>query len=200
MGFTVAGPNQFLASGHPAPGQGGLGHLGLIESNDAGVTWKTLSLAGDADFHALRYRHNTVYGYNSVSGQLLTSTDRTTWKTRAAVALRDFDVSPADPKILLATTETGLQRSTDNGTTWAQVDGPPLLLLAWETSDRLWGITASGEVQRSTDGGSSWKPSGRLAGQATAFATHDNTLYASVHERGILRSTDGGHTWSTLYD
>lgn len=200
MGFTVAGPNQFLASGHPAPGQGGPDHLGLIESSDAGVTWKTLSLAGEADFHALRYRHNTVYGYNSVTGQLLTSADRTTWQTRSAVALRDFDVSPADPNILLATAQTGLQRSTDGGATWAQADGPPLLLLAWETTDRLWGITTSGGVQRSTDGGSSWKASGRLAGQATALAAHDNTLYAAVHERGILRSTDGGSTWTTLYD
>ena len=75
-----------------------------------------------------------------------------------------------------------------------------MLLLAWEATDRLWGVTTSGEVQRSTDGGSSWKASGRLAGQATAFAAHDNTLYASVHEGGIVRSTDGGGTWTTLHD
>lgn len=116
---AIAGPNRFLASGHPAPGQGGPPHLGLIESTDAGATWTTLSLPGQADFHALRFRHNTVYGYNSVGGQLVASTDKTTWQTRASMPLRDFDVSPTDQQMLLATTETGLQRSSDGGgTSW----------------------------------------------------------------------------------
>ena len=198
MGFTVAGPNQFLASGHPAPGQNGPKHLGLIESHDAGATWSTRSLAGDADFHALRFRHNTVYGYNSVRGQLIASTDRTTWEARATISLRDFDVSPVNPQTLLATTDAGLQRSSDGGTTWTPAGGPPLLLLAWETADRLWGLTSTGDILRSTDG-SSWSPSGKVVGQATAFAAHDSALYAAIHERGIFRSTDSGTTWTKLY-
>jgi hypothetical protein len=199
MGFTVAGPNQFLASGHPAPGQNAPQHLGLIESGDAGVTWTTRSLPGQADFHALRFRHNTVYGYNSVRGQLLTSIDKTTWQTRATIALRDFEISPADPNLLLATTDNGLQRSTDGGGTWAPAAGPPLVLLAWETADKLWGITPTGDVLRSADGGITWNPSGKLTGQATAFAAVNGTLYAALYERGIQASTDGGANWNTLY-
>jgi hypothetical protein len=200
MGFTIAGPNLFLASGHPAPGRGGPPHLGLIESSDGGATWTTLSLPGQADFHALRFRHGTVYGYNSVQSQLLASTDKKTWQTRATMALRDFDVSPTDANTLLATTETGLQRSTDGGTTWAPTGSPPpLLLLAWPSADRLWGLSTTGEVFRSTDGGASWNRSGRLAGQATALAAHEGNLYASVHERGIYRSGDGGATWTQIY-
>jgi len=199
MGFTVAGPGTFLASGHPAPGQNGPKHLGLIESTDTGNSWATRSLAGQADFHALRYRHDTVYGYNSTTGQLLTSTDKTTWQTRATKALRDFDVSPTDPKILLATTDTGLQRSTDSGTTWAPAGGPPMLLLAWERADRLNGITPTGDVLLSADGGTSWHPTGKLTGQATAFVAHDGILYAAVHEQGIYTSTNGGATWTPRY-
>ena len=199
MGFTIAGPNLFLASGHPAPGQGGPPQLGLIESRDAGSTWTKLSLSGQADLHALRFRHNTVYGYNAVRGQLLASTDKATWQTRAAVALRDFDVSPTDPRILLATTETGLQRSTDGGATWSSAGGPPLVLLGWEAAGRLWGITTTGDILRSADGGTSWDPSGKLAGQVTALAVHEGELYAAVYERGIYRSGDGGGTWSQLY-
>jgi hypothetical protein len=199
MGFTIAGPNLFLASGHPAPGQGGPPHLGLIESTDAGTTWTTLSLPGQADFHALRFRHNTVYGYNSVGGQLVASTDKTTWQTRASMPLRDFDVSPTDQHTLLATTETGLQRSNDGGATWTQAGGPPLILLAWEAADRLWGLTTAGDLLRSADGGTTWNRSGKLAGQTTALAAHDGTLYAAVHERGIYRSGDGGATWTQIY-
>lgn len=199
MGFTIVGPNQFLASGHSAPGQGGPAHLGLIESADGGLTWTTRSLAGQADFHALRYRHNAVYGYNSVRGQLITSTDRTSWQTRASIDLRDFDVSPDDPNTLLATTQTGLQRSVDGGATWTPAGGPPLLLLAWDATDRLWGVTNTGDVLRSADAGNSWSPSGRLAGPAAALAAHGGTLYAAIHDGGIFRSGDGGTTWTQMY-
>jgi hypothetical protein len=199
MGFTIAGADLFLASGHPAPGDGGPPHLGLIESSDGGDTWTTLSLPGQADFHALRFRHDTVYGYNSVSGELVASTDKVNWQTRASIALRDFEVSPTDPQTLLATTETGVQRSTDGGATWTAAGGPLLTLLAWEAADRLWGVSNTGEILRSDDGGTSWNPSGTLGGQVTAFTAYEGSLYASVHERGIYRGTDGGATWSQLY-
>src|SRR3990172_6015840 len=48
MGFTVEGPDQFLGSGHPdfRDYQAGRLHplLGLIRSDDAGKTWKSVSL------------------------------------------------------------------------------------------------------------------------------------------------------------
>jgi hypothetical protein len=56
MGFTVAGPDRFLGSGHPdAEGfrRGQPPRLGLIESTDAGVNWTSLSLSGEVDFHGL---------------------------------------------------------------------------------------------------------------------------------------------------
>lgn len=199
MGFTIAGPNTFLASGHPAPGQGGPKHLGLIESVDAGQTWKTWSLAGNADFHALRYRHNTVYGHNSATGQLLVSRDKTNWETRTSMPIGDLAVSPSSPDILLAVTQTGVQKSGDGGRTWAPAGGPPLSLLDWPTDGVLWGVTATGDVMRSTDNGATWNRTGGLGGQATAFTTNDDDLYAAVHNKGILHSTDQGATWQTVY-
>ena len=45
MGFTVAGPDEFLASGHPDPADRQQPpHLGLIKSSDAGQSWEPLSL------------------------------------------------------------------------------------------------------------------------------------------------------------
>jgi hypothetical protein len=200
MGFTVAGANHFLASGHPASDDPGPAHLGLIESTDAGIGWRTLSLEGGADFHALRYRHNTVYGYNSTSGQLMVTEDRTTWQPRSAIPLRDFVVSPSSPDTLLATTQAGPQRSTDGGRTWKPAAGPTLVLLDWERDDRLWGITPGGELQRSDDGGATWSTAGKVTGSAvTAFAAHGDDLYVSVHERGIFHSADAGASWTQRY-
>jgi len=60
MGFTVIGPDRFLGSGHPGQGQSGPPALGLIESTDAGQSWRSLSLLGEADFHVLRSRGSRV--------------------------------------------------------------------------------------------------------------------------------------------
>jgi hypothetical protein len=79
MGFTVAGPNQFLGSGHPdvqAVRAGQPPRLGLIESNDAGVTWKPVSLSGEVDFHGLAAAHGRVYGWDSGTGRFMVSMDR----------------------------------------------------------------------------------------------------------------------------
>ena len=169
MGFTIAGPRHFLASGHPAPGGGGPDHLGLVESTDAGVTWTTLSLPGQADFHALRFRHGVVYGLNSVTGQLMASRDKTTWESRSTLGPRDLAVSPTDPQLLLATTASGPVRSTDGGRTWTTAGGPVLALLDWQSIDRLWGVATTGGVLRSADGGASWTKTGQASGIPAAF-------------------------------
>jgi hypothetical protein len=61
MGFTVVGPDHFLGSGHPDfrdrqlydPNRRPL--LGLVDSRDAARSWRSLSLLGEADFHALQW-------------------------------------------------------------------------------------------------------------------------------------------------
>lgn len=62
MGFTVIGQSHFLGSGHPDLREDLPSHLGLIESTDGGQTWQSLSLSGQADFHALRVTGDRIYG------------------------------------------------------------------------------------------------------------------------------------------
>lgn len=85
MGFTIVGPHRFLGSGHPdvreAREQGLPPLLGLIESTDAGESWRPISLRGEADFHVLRFAGERVYGYDATNDRLLVSTDRgRTWR------------------------------------------------------------------------------------------------------------------------
>ncbi|MGH3683225.1 MAG: F510_1955 family glycosylhydrolase, partial [Natronosporangium sp.] len=199
MGFTVAGPDHFLASGHPAPLQGGPDHLGLIESVDAGRTWRTLSLAGEADFHALRHRHETTYGYNSVTGRFMASADGVQWDNRSTIDLIDFAVSPTDPNLVLGTTETGIVGSVDGGRTWASAAGPPVVLLAWDTPQRLWGVTAGGELLRSADGGDRWSSTGQAPGAPSAFAADGEALYLAVPDEGVFGSDEAGASWQRRY-
>lgn len=166
MGFTVAGPNEFLGSGHPDfrkdPQLPPL--LGLIRSTDGAESWQNVSLSGETDFHALHSAHNKVYGWDATSGRFMVSSDAgRTWETRSTTSLRDFAVDPTDAESVLATTERGLVRSRDGGRTWQPVEGAPgLVVLAWGTA--LYGVDVDGVVHRSATSGRTWLPAGGVGG------------------------------------
>lgn len=197
MGFTVIGRNHFLGSGHPDLRENLPSHLGLIESTDGGQTWRSLSLSGQADFHALRVVGGRTYGYDATTGQLLTSTNRRDWERRARLGLADFAVSPPNPQLLLATTSAGMQRSTDGGRTFSPVRNAPVLrTLAWPTPKALYGVAPDGAVWASADGGISWVARARLDGPVQAMtAVGDSTVYV-VTDSGIYASTDAAASFS----
>jgi hypothetical protein len=205
MGFTVIGPDRFIASGHPdfsdpkllKPGRQPL--LGLVESRDAGRTWEPLSLLGEVDFHVLQAADGKVYGFDATGGRFMVSPDRRRWQTRSTVSLADFAVSPQDGQLILATTERGLMRSTDGGRHWQPAGGPAVALLDWDRAEALWGVADDGRVWASADAGRTWQRRGELGGPPEAFLAQGGTLYAAIYEQGIRSSTDGGASWGTLY-
>lgn len=200
MGFTVIGPNHYLASGHPGEGQDGPSSLGLIESTDGGQTWASVSLAGEADFHALEARHGQVYGLNSMTGELMVSDDMQSWEIRSQTAMADFAVSPADPDVLLATTEQGLTRSGDGGRSFEPVPGAPVMLLvSWAEDETIIGAEPDGTVHASTDGGRTWEQRGNLGAAPQALtATGAGQVFAAV-DAAILVSDDDGGSFTVRY-
>lgn len=154
MGFTIVGGNHFLGSGHPdledkrlrAPGKPPL--LGLIESKDAGRTWNSLSLLGEADFHSLVAAHGRIFGYDSTGGRLMVSADGKEWETRSELGIGDFAVDPADPDHLVAMTDRGIAESSDGGRSWSPITGPDLAFLAWNAKQGLWGVDPNGQSWR----------------------------------------------------
>lgn len=205
MGFTVAGPDDLLASGHPnLSGQelqvsGKPPLLGLVQSAD-GATWEPLSLLGDADFHSLEAAHGKVYGFDGTSGQFMVTDDRTTWDARAkGIDIVDFAVSPDDPDLIVATTQAGAARSSDGGQTWENVAPEQFVFVSWSTQG-LYGVTPEGEVARSEDEGQTWEPLARLQGEPGALLATDDAVYAAVAAQGIVRSSDGGDTFDLMVD
>ena len=197
MGFTVVGPNRFLGSGHPDnASQPPL--LGLIESNDAGRTWRSVSLLGEADFHVLRTAGGRVYGYDSANGRLIVSADAgRTWRKRALPApLLDLAANRARPSELLASAERGLFASANGGRSWNPL-GESSGLLAWPRKNRLYLVDAAGDVHVSRRPGTAWRRVGSIGGQPAAFtAESERDLYAALHDGTIKRSVDGGRSWA----
>jgi len=206
MGFTVAGADRFLGSGHPdSEGfrRGQPPRLGLIESTDAGKTWRSVSLSGEVDFHGLAFAHGRVYGWDSGSGRFMVSSDTKSWDTRSALPLTSFAVDPADENHLLGSGPGGLLKSGDSGRTWATVPGPPLVVLSWSAAAGLVGVTEDGAVHHSSDAGATWAPAGQLPGSPQAVLAAAKAWYAGAADEGgstgIFRSNDAGRTWELYY-
>lgn len=204
MGFTVAGPDHFLGSGHPDVAgmqQGQPGRLGLIESTNAGATWTAISLSGEVDFHALAFAHDHVYGWDSGTGQFMVSSNQRDWDRRATLDLFGFAVDPDAADRIVGAAPDGLTESTDGGRTWTRTDGPSLLTLSWDPDAGLWGADPDGAVWQYD--GDVWEQVGELAGQPQAFLATEDALYAAAHDSddvtGIYRSTDNGRTWDLRY-
>ncbi len=199
MGFTVAGADRYLASGHPGADQADAPpNLGLIESVDGGESWSSLSLLGEADFHTLEARHDRVYGH--AGGRLMVSQDNTTWDERASIALADLAISPDDPDTVLATTEQGLSVSTDGGETFSSVPAAPVMVLVtWTEEGAIVGVDPQGAVHVSGDGGTSWERRGTAAGQPAALAAAAEAVYVATADGRIVESADGGRTFDVRY-
>lgn len=197
MGFTVAGPDRYLASGHPGRGQGGPAALGLIESTDGGASWTSRSLSGDADFHALDYRHDTVFGFDGLSGRFMVSQDLEEWEVRSEMPMADFAISPESADTILATTAEGLARSDDGGRSFRVVAGLPVLqLVDWADDGTIAGVDPSGAVYVGTDGPASLAEAGILPGRPEALHVEDATIVYAASGGRLVASTDGGATFT----
>jgi hypothetical protein len=189
MGFTVVGPGRFLGSGHPDLRDELPPFLGLIESRDAGRTWRAVSLQGKVDFHVLEASGRRVYGHGSDWDTrqpvfLASRNGGRSWRSlRAPEPLIALAIHPRDPDRVIASGQRKVYTSADGGRTWSDAGAPSGGLLAW-TPGGVHLAAEDGRVLRSTEEGETWRIVGRVEGLP---ALHDGTIH---------RSDDGGRSWS----
>jgi hypothetical protein len=200
MGFSVAGPDRFYASGHPGAGVNLPGPVGLMETLDAGKTWSVLSTGRWLDSHALTSSHKGVLGYDGV---LRSSFDGEMWK-QVAVAARPSSLAAApDGLRILATTASGVMISKDQGSSWAPLHAAPqLLLAAWADDATAAGVTGTGHLAVTTNVGTTWTTAKARVDSAQAISAsrtrHGTLEILVVTDSGIQRSLDSGASFSPL--
>jgi photosystem II stability/assembly factor-like uncharacterized protein len=195
------GPDRLLGSGHPSPDSSGLPEaLGLIASDDAGRTWRSVSELGTADFHAIRRSGDRLVASEFGRPRVLVSgDDGRTWEARVAPRpLIDLEVDPDDPRRWVGTADDGVYVSRDEGGTWRAVDTTPNSYLAWPESGTVYRLDPGGPLKRSRDGGTSWEDVGDTGGEPQALTAADgDTLYTALLDGSVRRSDDGGRSWTT---
>ena len=196
MSFAITGPGSFYASGHPADGVDLPAPVGLIKSTDAGRTWTVLSRGGESDFHALAASSAGVMGFD---GALRVTADGKSWTQGGLTAEPRSLASSPDGSQVLATTDQGVQSSTDGGRTWVPMTAaPPLFLAAWADAKTVVGVTTQGELAVSVDAGRSWKlGAAKVSSAQAASASRDKAGVLEilvVTDTGVMQSRDSGAT------
>jgi photosystem II stability/assembly factor-like uncharacterized protein len=130
---------------------------------------------------------------------------------------RAFAVHPVEPDTIYAGTQDGPYRSTDGGDTWQRLNFPVRGAVVWSLAlhprrpEVIYAGLAPAAIYRSEDAGKSWhkvegaKSPGhcemnfptRLV-RIVFDPSNPDTIYAGLEVSGVMRSTDGGETWTDL--
>jgi hypothetical protein len=205
MGFTVVGRDRFLGSGHPGSIEHDPPFLGLIESRNAGRSWRPVSLRGEVDFHVLEALEDTVYGFGSDwdtrEATFLRSDDRGRTWTRLAPPeeLLALAIDPKDPRVTVALGERRGWVSRDGGSSWRPLPVPGGLV-TWTPELGLIAVDPGGVIRSAREANGEWSEVGRLPGPPAALEGVGNELLAATHDSRVLSSRDGGRTWRDLLE
>jgi photosystem II stability/assembly factor-like uncharacterized protein len=124
-------------------------------------------------------------------------------------------VHPTDPDVVLAGTVDGAWRSADCGATFRRAGFPDAGKQIWsflvDSRDprRIWAGGSPVDFYLSEDCGESWRrlPNPGIKDRATApfsvrvmrmvqHPTRPDEIYAALEVNGVIRTSDGGETWS----
>jgi hypothetical protein len=180
---------------------------GVRSSTDGGCTWTSPSARGGVPFaNVVGASAGTVFAGGREGAYRSTDSGATWAQVLSGGNVLALAVVSAD-EVFVGTDSDGEQRTADGGRTWTSAN-PGLLdstILALALSphfadDRVgFAATASG-VYRTRNGGRSWRAveigADELAGQARAVSPE--WVLAGTESDGLLRSDDGGETFSRV--
>ena len=191
---------------------------GVYKSDDGGATWTstgldleglqvlTLHVAGNGDLFA-----------GTQADGLFTSSDEGETFTQVSVALdsnyvADLRALPGQPNTIIVQTLSGtpgdkpLYRSTDNGSSWSVVstgiNDSSIISIASSPDRTVLYASSSDSLFKSTDDMVSWQwvsdfPAGTEGRSVDILPTDSNTVFVGTLASGVLKSTNGGSTWTT---
>lgn len=166
---------------------------------DGGTTWTELPLLGSTYFMKF---YTPAFGLATGNfGQYISLDGGASW-SESPDGMGSFDFS--GELTGLGASGNAIYLTTDGGTTFNAVYAGNAASVAYLSVDVAVGI-ADGVFVRSTDGGSNWTAGVSAEGRSQLLALSDGVVLAwgrsgdfPVYDDRILRSADGGLTWTDL--
>lgn len=182
-----------------------LGDTSIYESSDRGVSWmKTRNTSGVHTFN-LQFLNDQA-GFAQSSSTIEVTTDGgKTWNTKKLVSSNAIYSQFVSQQIgFYADIAGGILKTVDGGNTWNQVLGyqNQNRRFPFYFTDSVNGFTmADGNFSNTTDGGIHWQlkasavdPSG--GGNFYKMQMFDTLTGFSGTSQGLLKTVDGGRTWT----
>jgi photosystem II stability/assembly factor-like uncharacterized protein len=187
---------------------------GLYTTNDDGQHWQLLR-APASDQESQRalwmsptHPHEILLGSNM--GLQISTDDGAHWSAAGGISDGVYAVegTAADPNVVYATTDSGVYRSQNGGTTFVKmsdiVSTAPFsrLAVSQQHANVLYGLVGQ-QVWASTDGGATWTQQSQLqTSQPMALLVapdDDQHLYVAFYlPAAAVESLDGGKNWQVI--
>ncbi len=181
---------------------------GVFKSTNGGGSWNAANTGMAETVTALAIdpiSPQTIYA--ATYGGLLKSADGgASWRNTAPAGfIWTLAIDPTQPQTIYAGAwASGVFKSRDGGSTWFNtgLSSPDVLTLAIDPArpQTIYAGTAYG-VFKSTNAGGRWTNTGLTASYTLSLAidpSQPQTIYAGTDGEGVLKSTDGGGTWSAI--
>ncbi len=175
----------------------------LTRSLDGGNTWAGGLLRGRDIFALTVTTDGTLLAGTLGGGVYRSQLGSALWTALPSGTMSDYvyDFTQTSDAIL-AGTDNGVYRSTDNGRSWSRTNDSTLAGPAYALDAASDGTLFAGTlfgVLRSTDGGHAWQKSGNLSSKVLFMdVSQADEILAATDDTGVFLSSDHGQTWTSL--
>jgi photosystem II stability/assembly factor-like uncharacterized protein len=190
---------------------------GIFKSADGGANWKALGNIAGVNVLALDPTSSSTIYAGAATGIFKSADGGDSWASAelAGTPITVLAVDPLTPSTLYAGGNGALYKSTDGGANWTNLNigplppGPPgfttALVVDPFTPSTLYVVAGSGlsaNFLKSQDGGQSWNVIDRNAfgGPSTILVIDPSNSSTLYRVNPLLKSTDGGVSWTRLAD
>ena len=147
---------------------------------------------------------STLYAITAKGGLFKSTDAAASWTAVNGLSGPSFlAIDPNNSSTLYAATQNGVVKSIDGGESWNAANGnltDNCFMLAIDpiTSMTVYGI-ANGGILKTTNGGATWRQiESALVSSLVIDPTTPSTIYASLKNAEIIKSTDSGENWVTI--
>jgi len=193
MGLAISGKTMY-ASGHPGKGSKLPEPVGLLRSDDEGITWKKVSLQGEVDFHFLEARGSEIYGVDAQTNMLLYSSNSgKVWRKVEPNQFSDIAISGQKLGDSFVIQDKKLMKSSG-----AFADLSPIKtafpISEIETVGRSIYASSGKSIFKSLNQGKAWKKIYTFDIEVSGLSSSNDLLVAVVGNQ-IFASEDGGESF-----